>query len=304
MQVISGMGGIGKTELATEYIHRNINSYEIIWWIRAEHQDRVREALVRLGQRLELLQATSESTRDRTVQAVLTALQSGPWSSWLLVFDNAADPLDLQQYIPQTRPGGHVIITARQPNWAGYIVADSVEVLPFTDVESISFLRSAVPSVLERDGVPAIEDPLRISGAQQLAATLGNLPIALGHAAAYLAETRQSVEEYLTRFTENAHQLLSEQHQQLTEHPADGDVPAPVSGTWAMSITLLSPDAEHLFNLCSFFSPEPIARGLLQARADDIDNPPGLADVLCSPSRWMPPLPSCAGSAGTVRRRP
>ena len=26
-----------------------------------------------------------------------------------------------------------------------------------------------------------------------------------------------------------------------------------------MSITLLTPDAEHLFNLCSFFSPEPIA---------------------------------------------
>ena len=34
-----------------------------------------------------------------------------------------------------------------------------------------------------------------------------------------------------------------------------------------MSITLLTPDAEHLFNLCSFFSPEPIAAELfLRAR--------------------------------------
>ena len=118
-----------------------------------------------------------------------------------------------------------------------------------------------------------------MSEAGRLALTLGHLPIAVEHAAAYLAETGQSVDEYLTRFTENAHQLLSEQ-------PADSDLPAPVSGTWAMSITLLTPDAEHLFNLCSFFSPEPIAAELfLQPEAGIVD-PPGLADFLSSAQRF------------------
>jgi tetratricopeptide (TPR) repeat protein len=281
VQVISGMGGIGKTELATEYIHRNINTYEIIWWIRAEHQDRVREALVRLGQRLQLRQATSDSARDRTVAAVLESLQSGPWSSWLLIFDNAASLLDLQKYLPASRPGGHVIITARQPNWPGYIVADSVEISPFTDMESVSFLRSTVPGLASGREMPSDEDALRTSEARRLATTLGHLPIALGHAAAYLAETGQTVDEYLTRFADNAHQLFSEQ-------PADGDLPAPVSvsGTWAMSITLLSPDAEHLFNLCSFFSPEPIAAQLFLQSVDGIDEPAGLADFLSSPTRF------------------
>lgn len=279
MQVISGMGGIGKTELATEYVHHSIDIYEIIWWIRAEHRDRVRDALVKLGQRLELRQATTDSARDRTVTAVLETLQSGTWPSWLLVFDNAADPLDLQRYIPASRPEGHVLITARQPNWPSNIVADSIQVSPFTDAESVSFLRRTVPRLAEEREIAAAEDARRISEARRLATTLGHLPIAVEHAAAYLVETGQSVEEYLARFMENAHQLLSEQ-------PADSDLPGPVSGTWAMSIPLLTADAEHLFNLCSFFSPEPIAAELFLQPGAEIEGPPGLAELLSSPHRF------------------
>ena len=53
-----------------------------------------------------------------------------------------------------------------------------------------------------------------------------------------------------------------------------------------MSITLLTPDAEHLFNLCSFFSPEPIATELFLQPAADIEDPPGLAEFLSSPPRF------------------
>ena len=97
--------------------------------------------------------------------------------------------------------------------------------------------------------LPAEEDERRISEARRLADALGHLPIAIEHAAAYLTETGESVDDYLTRFAKNAHWLLSEQLSEL---------PASVSATWTMS-TALIPDAEHLFNLCAFFSPEPIA---------------------------------------------
>ena len=40
-QVISGMAGVGKTEIAAEYIHLHRDEYEVIWWIHADHHDRV-----------------------------------------------------------------------------------------------------------------------------------------------------------------------------------------------------------------------------------------------------------------------
>jgi tetratricopeptide (TPR) repeat protein len=282
VQVIVGMGGIGKTELVTEYIHHNIDKYEIIWWIRAEHHDRVRDALVKLAQRLELRQATTDGSRDRTITAVLETLQSESRSSWLVVYDNAVNPLDLQKYLPTSLPGGHIIITSRQLNWPSYITADGIELSPFTEEEAISFLRRKVPGLAVRDGRTQLtqeEDAHRISEARRLAAELGHLPIAIDHAAAYLAETGQSVDEYLTRFAENAHQLLSEQ-------PGDSDLPAHISGTWAMSTTLLTPDAEHLFNLCAFFSPEPIAAELFLHGSSGIDDPPDLGEFLSSPHRF------------------
>jgi hypothetical protein len=277
-QVISGMGGIGKTEIATEYIHRNIDKYEIIWWIRAEHRDRVRDALVKLGQRLGL-QATTDGGRDRTIKAVLQMLQSGARESWLLVYDNAANALDLQKYLPASRPGGHILITSRLPNWPSYIVADSVELSPFSEEEAVSFLRRRVPGLAALMNLAPEQDERRAGQARRLAAQLGRLPIAMEHAAAYLAETAHSVEEYLTRFATNAHQLLSEQ-------PGDSDLPAPVSGTWTISTGLLTPDAEHLFNLCAFFSPEPIAAELFLQDTAGIDDPPDLGEFLSSPQRF------------------
>jgi NB-ARC domain len=201
VQVVSGMGGIGKTEIATEYIHRNFDKYEIIWWIRSEHHDRVRDALVKLGQRLELPQATTDGDRDRTITAVLATLQSEGRASWLLVFDNVANPLELQKYLPDRRPRGHIIVTSRQLNWPSYIAADGIEVSPFTEEDAIRFLRRRVPGLAVdggREKLTLEENEHRASEAGRLAAKLGHLPIAIDHAAAYLAETSQSVEEYLT----------------------------------------------------------------------------------------------------------
>jgi len=276
-QVISGPGGIGKTEIATEFIHRYIDQYEIIWWIRAEHHDRIREALVELGQRLDLRQAATRGDRDRIIAAVLEALGSGLRPSWLLVYDNATQPLDLQRYMPGCLPGGHILITSRLPTWPGYLEADSLQVLPFSKEEAVSFLRRRVPQLAAHERLPLDDAARRNQEAGRLADVLGYLPITLEHAAAYLAETGQSVDDYLGRFEEKLRQL---------ENGSSADFPAPVLATWLVSVALLTADAENLFNLCAFFSPEPIAVELLLQNAKAVGGPAGLGDFLSSPSRF------------------
>jgi Tetratricopeptide repeat/NB-ARC domain len=276
VQVISGMGGVGKTEIAAEYIHLHRDSYDIIWWIRAEHHDRIRDALVSLGERLELQLAISGG-RDRAITAVLEALEGDVRPNWLLVYDNVAEPLNLRQYLPTCSPNGHVIITSRLPTWPGYIEADSIEVLPFSEDEAVSFLRRRV-SALGADRTLRERDDEELNHqARRLAEALGHLPIAIEHAAAYLAETGRSVDDYLSQFSHDAHQLLSEQVP---------DLPEAVSRTWTISIPLLTDDARHLFNLCAFFSPEPISCELLLENADAVTDPPGLRELLSSSPRF------------------
>lgn len=283
VQVISGMGGIGKTELATEYIHRSIDKYDIVWWIRAEHHDRVREALVSLARRLEPRLADPDSERDRPIAAVLEKLQSETGPSWLLVYDNVANPFELQRYLPASRAEGHIIVTLRQRNWPSSTKAeaDNIEVSPFTEEEAISFLRHRVPSLATQDmrTHSAQEDERQVGEAARLAAELGYLPIAIDHAAAYLIETARSVDEYLSRFTRDAHGLLKEPH-------GDSDASAHLSGIWALSNEVLTADAKHLFNLCAFFSPEPIAVKLLRQDITGINNPPGVPEFLSSSQRF------------------
>ena len=277
-QIISGPGGIGKSEIAIEYIHLHKNDYEIIWWIGPARHDRVRNALVKLAQEIGFQPTIPDGGRDRMAAMVLGALESGELSSWLLVYDDAGQPMDMRGYLPSVCPrGGHVIITSRMQNWPDYVRADSIEVRQFTEEEAVDFLRRRIPALAVSDGLLEEEDARRFAEAARLASALGHLPIAAEHAAAYLAETGESIDEYLSRFGEGARQLFSEQ---------PSDLPAQVSATWAISAALLTTDAEHLFNLCAFFSPAPIAVELLLPNASVITEPPGLREVLGSSPRF------------------
>ncbi len=95
-QTLHGMGGVGKTQLAVEFVYRYADQYDVVWWISAEQQSLVLQSLFDLSRRLGLPQ--TEDLRQAATM-VIDALASTRLR-WLLVYDNALDPDDITGLVP------------------------------------------------------------------------------------------------------------------------------------------------------------------------------------------------------------
>ncbi|MFC1411801.1 FxSxx-COOH system tetratricopeptide repeat protein [Streptacidiphilus sp. N1-12] len=255
-QALVGMGGVGKTDIAAEYAYRHTADYDLVWWVRAERENLVRDAFVKLGRKLGI--AHAEAQRDKSVSDVIDALKTGSCGQWLLIFDNAVDSEVVKRYLPVGLPHCHAIITSRKRQWQRNTKAGMIEVSTLAQEETVGFLRKRVPQLepcAEAGDAQARQtDRERNDDAVCLAVELGNLPIAAEHAAAYLIETEAPVSSYLEMFKKNAHTLLSRQ--------VDMDYPHAVATTWSISTDQLGDDSVELFKLFAFFSPDPMAQEL------------------------------------------
>jgi tetratricopeptide (TPR) repeat protein/Mrp family chromosome partitioning ATPase len=245
---LHGPSGVGKSEIAREYVHRFGGMYEFVWWISATDEQTVRSRLVDLGAEM-LRMDNSEAP------LVLKELSGRKHGHWLLVYDNA--PGDIDKLTPRAG-NGDVIVTTLSPLTAGSRLTirgldpwDSRELLgaPATGLQGIS-----------EQHATAIGDPL------------GHMPIALQLAASWLRETARTQrkalmpqESAITYAAEELARVLGElgpvpsvpdelvrRMLNLTATVIEGSRPG------AMAIALAQ--------LCSFLDPDGIALNLLRAK--------------------------------------
>jgi ATPases involved in chromosome partitioning len=239
-QALYGLGGVGKTQLALEYAHRFMTDYDIVWWIGAEQVELLNVAMAELAERLGIRLGDNAA---EAAQAAKEALRRGePYRRWLLIFDNADDPRDLADYLPGGP--GHVVITSRNQLWSE--VASPLEVDVFTREESIEHLRRRAPGLSAED-------------ADRVAEALGDLPLAIEQAGAWLHETGMEVDEYLERLTRQPAETLA-----LSDTPPT--YPVQVAATWNVTFERLrqrSPAAVRLLQLLAFFAAEPVSLSML-----------------------------------------
>jgi tetratricopeptide (TPR) repeat protein len=258
-QGVQGQGGVGKTAIAIEYAHRYSPDYDLVWWIPADQLSSVRASLAALANRLHV-DAQPTAGIDGLIAAVLDSLRRGePYSRWLLIFDNADQPEDINHLIP--RGPGDVLVTSRNLRWESVINTVPMDV--FLRQESKDFLLKRV-----RRGLTEAD-------ADQLAAELGDLPLALEQAGAMLAETGMPVDEYL--------RLLKEQVTRILSEGKSPDYPQSMTAAWKLSVATLRqrlPQALELLRCCAFFGPEPIPRNLFRV-AEPSGTPVG--EVISNP---------------------
>jgi hypothetical protein len=177
---IVGPDGVGKTEIAAEYVHRHEDKYSSILWVRAD--DPVVLGLDYAG----LLEAVLPGYGDQRgiphrVKDVRSWLERS--SGWLLVFDGGDDPSIIDSYLPRDAKG-HFLVTSQNPAWG--TLADVVELQKFSRREAIDFLQSRMV--------------VRHEGLDELVETLDSSPIALEQAVGYIENTGASIPTFISSF--------------------------------------------------------------------------------------------------------
>jgi tetratricopeptide (TPR) repeat protein len=243
-----GIGGVGKTALVVEYAHRRRDDYRWVWWVRAESSEVALSDYAALAGPLGLRQPATAD--DTVVAAVRQHLESS--SNWLLILDNARPAVDIGRFLP-AGGSGHVIITTRDSQWIQG--AKIISVPPLTREEAVNLL-------LDRTGQEDREK------AEKLANTLGDLPLSLQQAAAYIEERGITFSQYLD--------LLEQQSS------VDSGAIEPVGhkqtvwATWRIAIDAVAeqaPAAAKLLLLCAYLDPSAIPLRLFHQGASVLPDP-------------------------------
>ena len=243
VHAVHGMGGVGKTQTVIEYAYRYADDYDLVWWFNAEHATAVGDQFTVLAAEIGVPLLADPGA---TLRAVHHALQAR--SRWLLIFDNAESAEEILPLLPSGP--GHVLVTTRR---GGFRALGGVLDLDTLDrPDAIVLLRRRAPALTEAQ-------------AGQLAAKLGDLPLALDQAAAYLDQTGTPPEEYLRLLRIRGADLYGRGH--ASGHPDT------VATIWSVSIDRLQvtePAAVQLLELCAWLAPEAIPLDLFTGHCDQL----------------------------------
>ena len=199
--LVSGLGGIGKTELARKYAHNNKDYYNNnIIWIDAETHESCKKAFYELASQLGIAQSTTENER-RIRDVVNEVYRLFSQTKSLFIFDGAEhyNTVDGKPGIgeflsPILAPGEnkpHFLITSNNNrDWPANI--HNIELGELTRKEAMEFISSA----LDLDNSP-------IQGVELLANKLGYFPLALQQATAYINSKDKALKYAGSRFTIN-----------------------------------------------------------------------------------------------------
>jgi len=221
---VSGLGGVGKTQLAIYHIHHE-QSYALRIWFQAETGTTLHKDYLEFAREY-ILPLEEKASKHEVIKAVKRYLASQ--SNWLAVYDNAGSYQELKEFLPTELKNGHLIITTRRTEW--HDKGQQLEVGVFSKAEAIAYIKK----LLQRDKTPYSQN--EESALTELVRELGYLPLALAQAGAYIKKRNKTIENYLAMYRSQTAAMLADKIL-----PVDSNV-QPVATTWNISLKAIEED--------------------------------------------------------------
>jgi hypothetical protein len=250
-QVLAGLGGVGKTQLAANVAHRwwQQQRVDLLVWVSATSRTAV---LTRYAQTAADVTGVEDQDPGDGAQRLLAWLAATS-RRWLLVLDDLTDPADLQGLWPPVTATGRTVVTTRRRDTALLAGRALIDVDVFTPDQAVDYLRSTLG-----------DRPHRLDEAAELAEDLGRLPLALAQAAAYIADQDLTCASYRGRLARRRLDALRPPTLPDDQHTAAAD-------TWALSIDLANDATEGiagvLLQLAAVLDPNGIPHRLFTTTA-------------------------------------
>ncbi|CAN5563283.1 hypothetical protein BH23BAC4_BH23BAC4_05390 [soil metagenome] len=256
----TGLGGLGKTQLAVEYAYTYRDEYPSgVVWITADQE--IEPQLIEAAEKARWVspQSDHKSKLDLALHRVRT------FDNGLVVFDNIENRADIQPYLPTGDATPHLLLTSRSA------------VSGFTPVSLGTLDPEDAYTMLVQEANRLPEGNDDEAAARAIVARLDGLPLAIELAGAYLRyRPAATYTGYLEMFEEGATRALSRGDlDSFTQHDAD------VASALVLHDRLIedAPALPTVLKVLTWSASAAMSRSLLQAILPDV-SPADLREAL------------------------
>ncbi|OPB45523.1 hypothetical protein A0O28_0077330 [Trichoderma guizhouense] len=272
--VISGLGGIGKTQIALEAAFLVRNRYRDchVFWVPAINITTFENGYREIGRELNI-QIIENDKAD--IKLLVKAALSQISDSWLLIIDNADDAsffgetseaTSLRDYLPFNLKGS-ILFTTRNVE-----VSQKLDVRKENLVLLTEMSQSEATNMLQK-GL----SPHQMGDAQSLESLLEfltNLPLAIKQASAYMIKTGMAISQYLEYCRSSDEHLINLLSKNFDDRARYETTQNPIATTWLISFTTISRDnplAASYLKFVAFLAEKDIPKCLLPPTSDKLD---------------------------------
>ena len=259
--VLCGIGGMGKTHLATQYLYKYINKqyylatqslhkykekheyknekyYKNILWLYGDKKEYL------LDQIKHYMNSKEEQEPKKLMESFFIKLQNSPS---LIILDNVEDEAQIQDYLDQAKnyPQIKLLITSRYTKWTQ---AQKIEPRPFSLLALEEYLKKL-----------KYNHPYEKKDMITLLENLCGLPLGITQSLGYISKENLSLKEYNKLYQNNKHNLL--------QHNANDPNLNTISTTLTLSLKQLykknKKEITNLLSCIAYLSPDHLNKSLL-----------------------------------------